>query len=204
MAKGFYDFLFEFSSALGADEVSRIVDRFRRRGAAGGTTPTQPTARSAAQTGDVDDAYYDLKKANAPAAKQQTVWAWVQNLKQTQEGRAAIRRLERDKNTARIKNMFEQGAEDEWNASIPRSWRQQAEAFLLTLDPSTQEQIRKTFDGAVRRKEGRAATRQKMRERRWWLLLLYVSVIVAVSIALFPDLMLFGRTLVNLCKNLFK
>lgn len=197
MAKGFYDFLFEFSSALGADEVSRFVDRFRRRGGSG-TTPTQ-ASRSAARTGgDVDDAYFDLK-ASTPPAKQRVIWAWIQSRKQTREGQTAIKRLERDKNTARIKKMFEQGTEDEWGASIPKALRERVEAFLPTLDAATQEQMRQTLGGAARRQESRAAPRS--RKRLAVQITLCAIVIVFTSMISFPDFIPYGRALINLLKN---
>lgn len=200
MAKGLYDFLFEFSSALGADEVSRFVDRLRRRGTSG-TTPTQAPRSPARTGGDVDDAYFDLK-ASTPPAKQQIIWAWIQNLKRTREGQAAIKRLERDKNTARIKNMFAQGTEDEWNASIPKSLHQRVEEILPTLDRSTQEQMRQTLGGAARRQERWAAA--KSRKKLATQIILCAIIIVFTLMISFPDFVPYGRTLINLLKNTVK
>ncbi len=162
MSTKFYEVLERFLSDIGAEEVSAHIGRMRR-GFTGSAAPIQP--HQSAQRGDVDDAYFDLKKpGGAPPAKQQAVWAWIQDHKKTREGRAALHRLEQDKNTDRIKSMFEQGTADEWNASIPRSTRQRIEEFLPTLDRETQEQLNKTLGGATRMQE-RWLDKQKPRAR---------------------------------------
>lgn len=188
----------EFFPALLAGETDRIFTLLlRRRGGASGSgssTSTRTPAR-----GDVDDAYFSLKSSATPA-KQQTIWAWIQNRKRTPDGQAAIRRLERDKNTPRIKTMFEQGIEDEWNASIPKSWKEQLGALLPTLDAETQAQIHKTLGGAARRQERRAATLNS--PKRFWVgLVIYVVGVLFTLVILFPNWVLFIR---HMFVNLFR